>query len=365
MRFELDISLVQGRGYEEPLILGLLSMAWNGRHRTIATKRSEWDSWANTLAVSTREWVMLALDISEEMDARGTGLRPDFVVRHQTADIVRQGGRHWVSTEFAVNIASRPFRVVLENGRYDRDFLLAFADSARRSELERQEERGWLRFETAGGIEGLLQQAKHVANSRWEPWRTWFMCDSDAKEVSVGPGGEKICSGSANNVGIELDRICRQLKIPKNSCGKVLERRAAENYAPLRDLVEWSRSKIGDQRLAKTIEQEFAHPHRTALTRRLKRETRVTVLRFAGALAFREIPMELRAVYDMKLGRGTGPDKIRTSDHVWDTFPEEAQLALALGFGKNFSADFYSNRRELVGETAEISDIIDSILERR
>lgn len=160
--------------------------------------------------------------------------RDSAAYRISAVEVVEGATSDWtlplpkLSPSDALNLVDTPFKILLENGRYDRAFLLAMTPSVHRPFLEWLEHSDQLIFLGAGGL-GELRMLVEQQIGRKEHRRLthWAMFDSD----SAVPG---ILSGDA----IATRDACETADVPCH----VLERRALENYVPKAALYDWAAS---------------------------------------------------------------------------------------------------------------------------
>jgi hypothetical protein len=350
MEVELDRALLH-QPIESLLILALCAFGLQERHRIVPDDRPSWNQWATMLPGDLADEVRLAWDESERRAAIGAPAervhvrpmgRPDFTLLPIT-----------VGPTEALALLGRPLRIILENGRNDRAFVLAFAEEATRQALQRAEDAGWVVFETAGGIDEMNVRID-ATRAPMEALRTMYLCDSDAME----PG---VCSDSAAAIQKHLTRLESRFHRPPLHFGRVLTRRAAENYAPPGAVLKWASEGYG--RGAWELIQETESPaHRQALANSPGNAASPR-RRLLAAIALKQLPERVRAVLDMKEGRGP-PEPRRTADSVWSQLDTFQQAALTDGFGRTFSARFYSTARYLSDESGEIVAFLKKILER-
>ena len=117
-----------------------------------------WDAWAKSLPPDLEDQVKNVWKESQRRSATGSASEQVRVVptgphRFDQQPLVLTPGE-------ALSLLGRPLRVFLENGRYDRAFLLAFADAATHKALVEAEQAGWRVFETARGISELVVRAE-------------------------------------------------------------------------------------------------------------------------------------------------------------------------------------------------------------
>jgi len=126
---------------------------------------------------------------------------------------------------FAANaLLAQPLRVLVENARNDRAFILMMMPESWRKRLKQSESDRWVEFTSGGGL-GELKKTIEGITDLAERSRRVAIFDSDAREP-------KAPSKSSNGVRArcrELDVACHQLA-----------RRAAENYLPLPALDVWA-----------------------------------------------------------------------------------------------------------------------------
>jgi hypothetical protein len=358
VNIELDPELLRSGQSEHALIVSLCALGLIGRHRILAVDRAVWESWASTLPVVLADEVRLAWDEGERQEASGSTAARVRVAPVQLCDL-RRDPMH-VDPATALALLARPLRVILENGRNDRSFVLAFADKAVRRAIVEAERAGWLVFETAGGIGELklrvesLEEACKDSAGQVDLMRAMVLCDSDAREPGVP-------SPEAQGIKQNLEKIASAFRRTSTYFGRVLVRRAAENYAPTSAVLKWA-SKIFGADAWRLIQDAASPSSRLALSRD-NGSTKSTRRLLLAAIALKELPPETRAVLDLKKGRGSA-DHPRTSERVWKTLDAFQSAALAEGFGDDFSASFYPKQTALHDETREVSDFLRQLMER-
>jgi hypothetical protein len=358
---ELDRTLLTMRSREDLVLLALCAFGLNGRHRVVPDDRVAWERWAEeTLPADLCDEVHLVWDEGERRRTEGgpsehVVIAPVNASQFDTTPLV-------ITPHEALALLGRPLRVLLENGRNDRAFVLAFADGASHNALLKAEQEGWIVFETAGGIGELIQRIGTARDSApREVFRIMYLCDSDARE----PGAP---SHEAATVRQNLTDLSTLYRRPAGHFGAVLGRRAAENYAPPNDVLAWACDGFGRKRASSIIEQAKTMPGRMMLAGNTG-EPGSARRRLLAAIALKELHPNARGFLDMKEGRShrNQPPKaptVRTADIVWNTLDAFQQTALLDGFGASFSADFYADRRALKDETGEIAALLATLLER-
>lgn len=353
MQVELEQTLLTAQTREDLALLALCAFGLSGRHRIVLDDRAVWETWAETLHVDLREEVRLVWDEGERRRDEGAPservtVSPVATSRFDATPLV-------VSPREALALLGRPLRVLLENNRNNRAFVLAFADDATRHEIEKAEREGWVVFEMGGGITELAARIKVAPGGEpREVFRTMYLCDSDARE----PGKP---SGDATKVQGKLGDLSLLYGRPAGHFGAVLGRRAAENYAPPSDVLAWACGGVG-RRASGVIQQATTPPGRATLAGE-PGDPGSARRRLLAAIAFRELGQEVRGFFDVKYGR-TKDGEVRTADTVWNPLDAFQKAALFDGFGAGFSADFYADRHALKDETGEIAALLTTILER-
>lgn len=170
------------------LLLSIFAMGIIERHRIFVSDPDVLNSWMPTASQGLiRDEVELALSTSEQADAQGTRRIHTIIVDDTVAEqwsLPSTEGEHLarLRPRAALSLLGRPLRVLLENRRNDRDFLLAFSSAAQRQELEGAAQRGWLDFSTAGGITGLIAILDEEEEQHPDQLlRTVAIADSDAR----------------------------------------------------------------------------------------------------------------------------------------------------------------------------------------
>jgi hypothetical protein len=128
----------------------------------------------------------------------------------------------------ALLLVDTPFRVMMENGRGDRAFLLSMATPAQRQFLEYLERTDQLIFQGEGGLGELRAVVReHVTPKAHRRLTHWVLFDSDAPAPT--------CPSRDATLTAEL---CTAVGVPFH----MLERRAIENYLPKWALYLWAQS---------------------------------------------------------------------------------------------------------------------------
>jgi len=350
---ELGGSLLSAKGPDILLLLSICAFGFMERHRIVTHDRAQWEQWAQELPATLSEELRLVWDDGEQRSAVGAAAERIEVRADGHLTLYRD--RITVNPQEAVALLGRPLRILLENGRTDRLFLLAFADRPTRALLERAEQAGWLVFETAGGIGELRLRLAQDDASDVDALRLLYLCDSDARKAGA-------YSSDAADVRDAIERLAARFSRGVTYFGRVLDRRSAENYAPPREVLLWAKRDMAGRDTHSLIEQSADLSGRVALSRN-PGAAQTPRRRLLAALALKELPLEIRAYIDMKEGRGDSPE-FRTVDAIWDQLDEFQQAVLSNGFGKKFAPQFYESSSGLSDENGEMAAILRHIAER-
>jgi hypothetical protein len=370
MQVELGSALLSNPHTYSLSVLALCAFGLTGRHRVLVDDRAAWDRWAKTLPDALADEAQLVWDQGEQAASLGPASLRVAVGPTNPGDLLADP--IVVTPVLALAMLGRPLRLLLENGRNDRAFLLAFCDAATRKALSDAEREGWLVFDSAGGIGELkirLEAALHGLSddaARTDALRTLYLCDSDAREVGVPSDDAKSIANALVRLHRIFGRHLRRQGSPARSLGWILGRRAAENYAPPSEVLRWAQAKHGSSS-ASLIQQASTRQGRLALQNGPggSGTTRRTLL---AAVALRELPEDVRSVLCMKKGRwkekAMPGQTERTTQAVWDRLDDFQAAALFDGFGDTFSEEFYGQAQHLGDESGELVEVLKQVLER-
>ena len=352
MEVELGGSLLTAQGPDILLLLSICAFGFMGRHRIVTHDRTQWEQWAQQLPTDLSDELRLVWDDGEQRAAVGAAAERIGVRARGPLEI--HSDQITMNPQDAVALLGRPLRILLENGRTDRLFLLAFADRPTRTLLERAEQAGWLVFETAGGIGELRLRLSQDDVSAIDALRLLYLCDSDARE----PGAY---SSDAVDVRDGIQRLAARFNRGVTYFGRVLGRRSSENYAPPREVLLWAMGMVGPD--AHILITKSADPGTRVALCRNPGAAQTPRRHLLAALALKELPLEVRAHIDMKEGRGDSPD-FRTVDAIWDRLDVFQKAVLCDGFGKKFAPRFYKELSGLSDENGEMATMLKHIVER-
>lgn len=206
-----------------------------------------------------------------------------------------------ISIAQALELAETPFRVLLENGRYDKAFLLAMCDDDDHDLLVRLESQKRLMFIGPGGIDELREVVRETYGvEKGRHLRCWAMFDCDAPSP-----------GAYSKAALATAEACDDADIPRH----MLQRRAIENYLPNGTLNTW------------------AYDSPTAKTVRLQKVEAVA-----------RLTPDQRAHYHMKQGFPTNPTEAETL--LFADLTDADRTLLAEGLGKRLSDLYREVQRE-------------------
>ncbi len=352
---QIEISAGMLKSVESRLsLLTLIAYGQSGRHVVVVKDRCKYNAWIAGLGdKDLQDEIHSTLDDGEASAALGA--------QRQTLNISPSS----TPLDDALVILGYPLRILLENGRNDRDFLFAYADGATRTALVDAAKKGWLLFETAGGINETKRRLEEIKeNGLWAQYRFYCLVDSDARDANTP-------SSVAVEVQKLLKAIAKQTNINVDKVGKVLDRRAVENYLYLPALKAWLRIKL-KQGQFNSVESTWKKCNEKAPVPGLNKNTNIYKQALFAALALECMPTNLRAefskFFDFSSGRGS-TQAPRTADSLWTPLSDRKKSALQAGFGKNLLRKFFASQGDLPDPTAtngggEIKLILSTILER-
>jgi len=214
----------------------LLNFAVDRRHTILIQpdfQRYDPDSainrWLMRQSQELREAFQLGLETSLQAEARDFDRDVTVLIsaESQPATIAESTARIFRLPLAAANaFLAQPLRILVENARNDRAFILRMLPTTWRDQLEQYEAERWVEFVSGGGL-GELKKSLQILTTRpaHERSRRIAIFDSDAREPRK-PSKE---SESVRDDCQRLDVACHQLA-----------RRAAENYIPLPALLAWT-----------------------------------------------------------------------------------------------------------------------------
>lgn len=133
------------------------------------------------------------------------------------------GGRA-ISPIAAWNLLQRPYRLLLEDGVNDREFLLRMCPKPERDFLRERMAKEWLEPDHGGGISSMPRRVEELF-LRGEPLLASCLFDSDAGAPA-----------SPSKASRKLEEVCRDAGMHRHQ----LARRAIENYLPRSVLEGWA-----------------------------------------------------------------------------------------------------------------------------
>jgi|GEM_PF-2356057 len=356
MQIELSSDLLKSSESKLSLI-GLLAHGFSGRHVVLVDPREEgassaYEAWREELGdPKLKEEIKWVLDEGDRRASVGTRVRLKVSSVSNSASSVL--------LEKALLLCSYPYRVLLENGVTDRDFLLVVA-GPHRDALNAASEKGWLLFETAGGIDGVKMRVEELGKQIGAGERFYCLVDSDAKD-------EKTSSEVALTIQTSINAIAKKIGVAPAKIGKVLERRSVENYVEIHALQSWLKKQM-PLGMVKNVEEAWkrANDVEGEPLEDSQRGTPGSKERaLFAALALEDVSDRIWNFFDFSKGRGRPPR--RTVDSVWSELSKLQQSALEDGFSKSLLRAFYlsPNGKTDPSADAELQEIITSIQERQ
>jgi len=163
------------------------------------------------------------------MEEDVSGISTEVVVR-----VGEIASADWLSSpprlppQAALALLRRPLRLLVENRQNDGAFLRAVAPGLWRERLVRALAHRWIELDHGGGstMKPLLEEV-----SLEDSIRLWALFDSDAREPERPSAASEA-----------LDQVCEQKKIAHHR----LQRRAIENYLPVKALEAWAHNFRGN-----------------------------------------------------------------------------------------------------------------------
>lgn len=219
-------------------LLELLKFGFEGRHRILVDP--PFDAFGDDAA---NRWLstLSPLDVQEQAeDALQRGQMSDvgweMEVEVRVEDVVEVDWRASVPRlplGGALRLAKQPLRVVVENWKNDGEFLRRICPSFNRTLLVDALDQGWMHIEHGGGVGEMKNRVESICREDTKRpekrMRIWLMFDSDIKE----PGG-------TDEQTSKLENRCRKPETPV--AYHRLQRRAIENYLPMRALQDYTQS---------------------------------------------------------------------------------------------------------------------------
>jgi hypothetical protein len=277
----------------------LAGFALSGRHRLIVEndRSPGFLSWLATLGPSLVEEWNEALNVSSRLDS----IHPSLI----QINVIDGTVSNWqtrtpsLTIDDAINVCTRSFRVVVENNRYDRGFLLSVAAMEQRQKLLALERSGFMEFQQGGGINEILEWVKYKIASGTDLKSLCFIIfDGDARYPD-----------EPSPTAIELYNVLKNNDIPRHR----LQRRAIENYLPTETLRHWVRKG-----------------------QRGERKSRENKLKAYCD----ELTASQKHYYNLKLGFGGDRADSSKAKDLYDNLNASTTQHLERGFGKRISAYF-------------------------
>ncbi len=297
-------------------LLAVIAYGKVGRHVVLLAPEAEeeYKKWADRLNLDLKEEIQFVLEEGERI----ASMRSMRTIEVSTEEDVDK----------ALLTLGYPYRVLLENGLNDGDFILAFSGTATRKALKTAKDKGWLLFETGGGVEGVEKHLLEIKKQKIARTRFFVLVDSDNK----GEGQ----SDSVKRVLDLIQKLAAEDSQQPKSIGLVLKRRAIENYLPVEGFKNWLCKEMTSETVNKVKED---WENQTTSPNGSKKE-KALLASFAMLNLKESIAKDIDLYYDFSLGRCG--EKKRTCDWLWDRLSSIEQAALEGGFGKKEIREFYN-----------------------
>lgn len=249
MNFLLDPSL-----FAKQTPIQLVALAFSaivGRHRIEIDPdaREEFTAWAHKLG-EAGDMVLRA----EELSARESAHRESAITIRVMMREQSSWSKRTLTVDDAIDLAHKPFRVLLENGVSDRRFLLATMSPEDRKWVEERIEHEWLELEGCGGIGELKKRVESWALKEQNSLRSAALFDGDAVEPpSSEPESDDAFRARLATTSKKVLELCERepTVLDAGLLHHVLRRRAIENYLPDSALEAWTQSAGGAQQEAR------------------------------------------------------------------------------------------------------------------
>ena len=247
-------------------LLRLWGAALDERHRIEIREDAEpaLQAFRATLDDATREEFDNARDWSDHENAARPSAVAAFVDDRQAS----AWSKLELTLDDAVDLASRPFRILLENAASDGLFLRAMLTPDERAWFDKLVKREWLLLETTGGVTELKKRVDWALEEESRLLRIAALFDGDAVEPPrTNPESKKDFrarlhpNSRAVLDACELARFGDSAAFPHH----VTRRRSIENYIPVSALERWVKRVDSHEREAakKRVRalNSFLHKH--------------------------------------------------------------------------------------------------------
>ncbi len=180
-----------------------------------------------------KEWKLLFDEFTSKNSAHRMGVAvkvcPDVVANNF------DGREYTIKLDNVNAFLLKPKRIIVENSRGDRNFLLAIADKGLRERIFTLQTQGGLTFEHCGGIDGVASRLTHeFIPETGSEIKCWVLIDSDSTYA-----------GHISDAATKVISLCEKANI-QYLC---LKKRAIENYIPnevLEEFLDTDEKKISE-----------------------------------------------------------------------------------------------------------------------
>lgn len=277
------------------------------RHRVEIPKATEsiWATWRSELDEGTREQLDGGLTWSVHENAK----RPSGICIFVEKKVASAWSKHELTLDDAVDLASRPFRIFLENAASDGQFLRTLLTQDERVWFDDLVEREWLLLETAGGVTEIGKRIAWAREKEARLLRVAALFDGDAVEPPASKNeSEKDFRARLHINSRKALDACKQAQLGDVDAfpHHVTRRRAIENYLPITALERWVKS-VGAQ-------------ERESCQKRVE--------------ALKAFPRK----HEFNMKKGHGGDRRRSPAATW--LPANRNTRLEEGFGADIATQF-------------------------
>ena len=276
-------------------LIALIRHGKSGKHRIIPEKISslEFLNFIDRLPSHMSDVVKNIISSSAKFD----NLEPSSII----VGVKASGQPEWnkrvplLPINDAISYLSQPFRILVENSRNDRAFLLTMATEQQRKFLEKYESLNFIEFQNGGGVAELLEILReYTTRDEWLVKTTWVLIDSDSLEPGeISPKSKEVCDKCSQD-GVKFH---------------ALERRSIENYLP-------------HSAIRASTDRKYGKPHQKFI-------------------AFKSLSPQQQNHYNMKGGfRADRAIADRNAGLLFHRVPGDVLRELDTGFGKYIGAPF-------------------------
>lgn len=316
-------------------LCSLIHLGFDERHliQTQPTESKPIDDWLAQQSENLREECELVLKTGFDLDRNEYEVYSPFTI--QVADI---DSPCWdkptprLPVDQALMFLWQPFTIFVENRRNDQAFLKAVAAGWRKQRLLQLLEKNWIRFDSGGGIGEVLKWVQEISEHPEQFLRGFALFDSDALRPN-----------EPSEQSAEVVTACGQ-----NVHHHRLQRRAIENYLPIKLLELWMDEQADKKRKVRALNKFTA----------VQRHHFNMKKGFEGDFGVKKSDQETSTQKEFRL-----------VGNFYSTVKSDIRSILERGFGDDIAElfkekDFVIQESWLTqdGQTAEINPMLDKLL---